>query len=309
MASHHQGAGALAASSETDVLAYVDEAGSKGLSRRLTAERDEEIGLFCSLSFPIERIDEMRARFVPGYDRFIAAMPAGAKPHITDAFKSGNEAWAEVARGVREEFFSIIQELMLPVIYEARRLRVDRETHEMHQSWLDEIKAARRSRIKVSQRPSDRRVEGSLMTGLSLKLDCLCADFSRKRVDVLFDETDLAEIYQETVDRLRTLSSGRDYTFKGFDPDLKKPVVRKAKITMRVSSGDFPLDAVHLGTVRVVGKNDPLVLATDITANALLYHLSSLTPDTHLNRPESVAGWVLEERVYGAREDAIEDII
>lgn len=308
--SHDPSAATLALATPADVVAYVDEAGEKGLSRRLSPGRDDGIGLFCSLAFPVDRLDEMRARFVPGHARFLAAMPKGAKPHITDAFRPGNEAWAAVACDVRDEFFALVRELMLPVIYEARRLRVDRASHERHQTWLDEIKAAQRSRIRVSDRPSDRRVEGSLITGLALKLDCLCEDLGRKRVDVLFDETDLADIYQETMERLKALSVGREYTSKGYDPDAGKTVERKGKITLRVNGGAFPLDAVHLGDVRVVGKSDPLVLATDITANALLHHLrTALPPTAYLNRPESIAGWVLEDRVYGAREDAIEDII
>lgn len=293
-----------------DVIAYVDEAGDKGISRNLTIDRDNGIGLLCSLSFPVERIVEMRSRFVEGYNRFRAAMPHGAKPHITDAFKEGNETWAVVASEVRAEYFSLIKELEIPVIYEARRLRVDRETHEMNQSWLDEIKANRQSKILVSKRPSSSRVESSLMTGLSLKLDCLCEDFGRRKVDVFFDETDLADMYQETVDRLRTLGQGREYTFKGFDPEAKKPVVRKARITLQVESGAFRLDASHLGKICVAGKDDALALATDITANALLYHLNTaLSPTDHLNRPESISGWILEDRVYGVRDDAIEDVI
>ncbi len=298
------------AADRADVIAYVDEAGEKGLSRRLTPGRDDGIGLFCSLAFPIERLDEMKARFVPGHARFLAAMPPGAKPHIADAFKVGNETWAAVAREVRAEFFALVRELELPVVYEARRLRVDRKTHEMNQSWLEQIKAARRSRIRVADQPSAKRVEESLMLGLALKLDCLCEDMGRRRVDVLFDETDLADIYREAMERPKNLSGGREYTFKGYDTDAGKPVERKAKITLQVNGGTFPLDAVRLGEISVVGKSDPLVLATDIVANALLHHLKKMVPPAgYLNRPESVAGWVLEDRVYGVREDAIEDVI
>ena len=291
-----------------DVVAYVDEAGEKGLSSRLTSDKDARIGLFCSLAFPVERLDEMRARFVPGYNRFIAAMPPNAKPHIADAFKPRNEAWGAVAREVREEFFTAIRDLEIPVVYEARRLRVDRGTYEMQRAWFDKLKTTSRAPGRPSERWKDKRVEEALMLGMALKLDALCADAERRRIDVLFDETDLAKVYQRAMDKPKSISR-KEAVSRKFDPETQTLIERKVEIRTKVLGASFSLDAQHLGELRVAGKDDPLVLATDITANALLRHLQRLPPTAYLNHPESVSAWVLEDRVYGARDGAVEDLL
>ena len=64
-----------------------------------------------------------------------------------------------------------------------------------------------------------------------------------------------------------------------------------------------------LGQLRVAGKQDLLILATDMVANSLYDHLAGLPAVAYLNRPQSIAGWKLQDRVYGARDDAIEDIL
>jgi hypothetical protein len=59
----------------------------------------------------------------------------------------------------------------------------------------------------------------------------------------------------------------------------------------------------------IVGKIDPLVFATDLVVNALSDHLNSLKPDQRLNAPSSIAGWILQDRVYGVLDGALEDIL
>ena len=94
---------------------------------------------------------------------------------------------------------------------------------------------------------------------------------------------------------------------KAFDLNARKQV--QGKITFTVPNPPFELDAKHLGALDILGKVDPLVFATDTVVNALNDHLSSLAPDQRLNAPSSIAGWVLEDRVYGVMDDALEDIL
>lgn len=290
-----------------DTLAFVDEAGARGFSRNLTEDRDNEVALFCALVFPADRIDTFRARFEPGYNNFIAAKPEGEKAHITDAFKPGNEEWAAVADEVRSEFYNLVAELEIPIIYEARRLNIERSGHERLEELTAEARASRRSNIKASHRASQSRVEEQLIIGLTLKLDAFCEDFSRQRVDLYFDEIDepLAKVYRAAIDVTRHVGD-KTTTVKGWDPDAKKPVTGEIHIK---AQAPIPLDVRFVGDLHVAGKSDPLVLATDVVANSLHYHLRSLPDDAYLNRPSSISGWVLAERVYGVREDAIEDLI
>ena len=91
-----------------DFFAYADEAGVRGPVRDLTAARDHETSLICTLPVPAEYDDYLREHCRPLFERFTAAAPPGAALHITDAFSPGNEAWGAVAELVRYELFSMI---------------------------------------------------------------------------------------------------------------------------------------------------------------------------------------------------------
>ena len=140
-----------------------------------------------------------------------------------------------------------------------------------------------------------------------LKLDAFCEDFDRRGVDLMFDELDanVAQRYENAVTRTRNIGRSTRLA-RGWDPRTKSIV--EGEISFRADA-PFPLHTRFLGELRVAGKNDPLMLATDTVANSLYDHLVSLSVDAYLNRPRSISGWKLEDRVYGARDDAIEDII
>ena len=291
----------------TDTLAFIDESGARGYSRKLTPARDHELGLVCALLVPTPRVEEFRDAFRPGYQRFLDAMPDGAKLHITDAFASGTERWATAAHSVRSEFHGLIHRLEIPVIFEARRLAVERDAHELREDMISRAKAVRRSPVRMPDRPSRSTVEEQLVLGLALKLDAFCEDARRRGVDLMFDELDakVAQRYDDTVNRTRNI--GRSIRrVKGWNPETKSRV--EGQISFRTDA-PFPLNTRFLGHLCVAGKRDPLILATDIVANSLYDHLVGLPDEAYLNRPQSIAGWELEDRVYGAREDAIEDIL
>ena len=292
---------------EADTLAFVDESGARGYSRKLTPARDHELGLVCALLVPAPRVEEFRDAFRPGYQRFVDAMPDGAKLHITDAFVSGNEPWATVAKAVRSEFHGLIRRLQIPVIYEARRLAVERGSYELQENMVSRAKAARRSPIRIPDRPSRSTVEEQLVYGLALKLDAFCHDAGRQRIDLMFDELDakVAQRYDDAVNRTRNIGRSTRRV-KGWNPQTNSRVIREISFH---TDAPFSLHTRFLGELHVAGKLDPLVLATDIVANSLYDHLLSLPASAYLNRPQSIAGWELQDRVYGARDDVIEDII
>lgn len=293
--------------SDADTLAFIDESGARGYSRKLTAARDHDLGLMCALLIPTERVREFRNAFRSGYEQFLNAMPDSARPHITDAFMSGNECWATVARSVRSEFHRLIRCLQIPVIYEARRLAVERNSHERQELLVSQAKETRRSPIRIPDRVSQSRIEDQLVLGLALKLDAFCEDFKRRRVDMLFDEIDntMAQGYRTVVDRTRNIGKSRRVV-KGWNPETKSQV--RGEISFEVHA-PFPLNTRSLGELHVVGKADPLMLAADIVANSLYDHLRGLASDAFLNCRPSIDGWDLEDRVYGVSDNPIEDII
>lgn len=293
--------------SDADTLAFIDESGARGYSRKLTAARDHDLGLMCALLIPAKRIEEFRNAFRSGYEQFLNAMPDGARPHITDAFMPGNEYWATVARSVRSEFHGLIRCFQIPVIYEARRLAVERNSYERREHLVSRARASRRSSVRIPSHPSQSKIEDQLVFGLALKLDAFCEDFGRRRVDMLFDEIDntVAQGYRTAVDRTRNIGKSK-HVIKGWNPERRSQVRREISFETHTQ---FPLNTRFLGGLHVVGKADPLMLAADIVANSLYDHLQGLAPGAFLNHRPSIDGWDLEDRVYGARGDAIEDII
>ena len=291
----------------TDMLAFVDESGGRGFSRNLTPNRDHEFGLVCALLLPASREEEFRDAFRPGYERFVAAMPCGAKLHITDAFTPGNESWASVARSVRFQFYELVPRLGIRVVYVARRLRVDRETHELIENIFSLATAASQSSARTGEHPSQSRIEEWLVKGLSLKVDAFSADFQHRNVDLMFDTLDgkVARLYREAMETTRNIGrSSRVVKRRHPDPN--------ARTTYRLDfnvDAPFPPHTRFLGELRIAGKTDPLVLAADIVANALYDHLRCLPPDAPLNSPTSICGWELRDSVYGAMENAFEDIM
>lgn len=295
------------ATSALNIIAYIDEAGEKGFSRNLIADRDSQVGIMCCLAYPAERLHEMREAYRDGYNRFCSAAPVGEKIHITDAFRPGNETWAAVAHKVREEFFELIRSQEIPIIYDARRLELQRKAHERVETLKMEARAAKRSQVQISERPSKERIETQLITGLALKLDELAAQLNRACVDLYFDEIDneLSRHYEETIEELRNMSA-KHYNIKGWNPNTKQKVTGSIGISL---TAPIELDVKRIGEIKVVGKDDPLVFAADMVANALRHHLSNLPIDAKLNAPSSIEAWTLGDRVWGVRDDAIEDII
>lgn len=291
-----------------NVIAYIDEAGAKGFSRKLSPDRDHEIGLMAAILYPADRVDEMREAYRPGFDAFCAAAPEGEKHHFTDAFRPGNEAWAVVAREVRSEFKAIIQAQTPPIVYEARRLVLQREAHGRRETLKAEARAARaNTAIRAQDRQSNDRVEGQLVQGMTTKLDDLALQMNWEVIDLWFDEIDevLADHYRGLISKLRTLSSSTG-TVKGWDTVAKTPVSASYRFNIHT---DFQIDVTRIGDIRVVGKSDPLILVADMVANGLHRHLKALSSSSSLNAPDSVAGWSLNDRIFGLRDDAIEDSI
>jgi hypothetical protein len=290
--------------------AYVDEAGARGLVRDLAPGRDEEFGLLCAVVFPPEDHDSCIAQFTPAFEAFRDAMPPGEKPHITDAFSPGNEAWGTVAEAVREEYLNLILTTRPLVIYSARRLKLERESHQRVDQLLNTARVARRSQVKIvgENRPSDARVEDTLIECLALRLDAFADDVSRqlrviKQVDLLFDEIDLARRYEAKIQRTREVSRNVR-TVKGWVAAQSKRVEGSLEFSVNAA---FRIDTKFIGGIHVVGKDHPLVFAADIVANHLAHQLGKLPPDAPLNAPSSVAGWVLESRVWGVMVNATDD--
>ena len=295
--------------SQRKAVAFIDEAGEKGFVRNLSQNRDNEFGLLCSLLIPLDRIGEFRAAFEPPFERF--KREGGAKLeklHITEAFKPGNENLRPMATEVRQQIMDMIRVMDVPVIYTARRMKLLREAHNRLEQMKNQAKASRRNKsIAIPDRPSDARIEHDLITGLTLRLDALAQDMGLAMIDLATDQIDLPVSLgiEESIDKTRSISFSKNVV-KAFDLHARKPVEGSIEIT--VTGAPFELDVKRVGTLTILGKDDPLIFATDVITNALNDHLSSLGPDQPLNAPSSVMGWSLGDRVWGGMHGAAEDL-
>lgn len=198
------------------------------------------------------------------------------------------------------------------VIYSARRVRLSRIAHESSQALKVKAQIAKISPVKItgSNRPSDWRIEDDLIISLSLRLDAFADDMASqvhnvKQVDLLFDEIDIAKRYETQIQRTREVSNSVT-TVAGWDPVQGMPV--EGAIEFQVDA-PFRIDTKFVGKIQVMGKEHPLVLATDVVTNYLAHHLKKLPPDAPVNSPRSVTGWVLEEQVWGVSDNAMDDIL
>lgn len=133
----------------TIIPAYVDEAGARGLVRNLTPARDHEFGLMCAVLFEPDGHAKVIQNFTPSFEKFRAAMLPGAKLHITDAFKPGNEAWRAVAEAVRDDYLNLLESTRPMVIYAARRLRLSREAHGRSEDMQAKVHREQKSRSPI----------------------------------------------------------------------------------------------------------------------------------------------------------------
>ncbi len=305
---------ACAAWQRRKAIAYIDESGQSksGYVRKLTEDRDNQFGVLCAVVVPAELRDEVERAFLPAFESFSAEAPKGEKWHITDAFKPGNEAWGETAKSAREEACRIITQFNLCVVYDARRALLSRSHHELMQSLLKPLAAARRSDVDIPElkRPSNETMEENLFKGLLLKLDCWAIDNQREAVDLVFDAMDgkLERTLNEAKAELEQQAHSSTVV-KGFNKVTAEHVDSTIESTVKFVNIDIPVSIERIGSVRVAGKANPLVFLADIVANALAYHLGQLPADSPLNAPASIADWVLEKHVYGVREGASEDLI
>lgn len=283
-----------------DAMGIVDEAGFTGKVKNLAPERDDEIGLVAALMLPDGDLEKWEAEFRPPFEAFRASAPAGAKLHVTDAFASGDTAWAAVAAASRRDVFDRIQRLRLLVVYTARRAVVARTTHALMSEIRDRAQAASPPHITVSRRPSTTRHVAECFQGVVSVIDILAGSAGCGHVALYSDTIDatvLADM-EAAADRLRRLSR-RETEIRGFDKAAKLRLAGKISFSV-----DLPgIDVSRVGRLEPLGKSSALVFASDVVCNALLHHLEGLPRNLPLNTMRSVEGFALERQVFAPPSD------
>lgn len=297
------------AQSGPDVIAFTDEAGRRGYVRDLLASTDSLVGVMVSILMPVERVACINAMIAPLFEQFKAAAPPGAKLHVTAAFQPGKEAWRAVTECVRAKLFKLMKKHRVKVTYSARRMQISREMHVRLEELRAEARAQQRSEYVIpgSNRPSADEVDDDVMVNLALMVDEFAEQEGRKRVDFHFDQIDapVRKRYQRAIQVTQRVSG-----------------IEQAHRARHRSTGAFAtgtigfkaaphmhLDAVHLGEIIVVGKEDPFTFAADVICNSLYRQLEALPTTAPLNEKSSIQGWALEEVTWCAPSDSTFDQI
>ena len=249
-----------------DAIAYVDEAGALGRTSRLGSEHDDDIGLFAAVLLEGDKLAKAADDFTPAVELFKASAPTGSRLHITDASASGNEAWARAADSAREEAYELVRRLRIPVIFEARRLRGQREFRDTLAEIGRKATEGRRSGIEVKARASKERIEENLLEMLLEKLEVYGEDARLNAIEVRFDDVDrsLFKSYEKKLDELR----GTDDTMEDvMGYERATGVLHHGTVRTQIQGASAAVRRV--AGLAVAGKNDPLVLLVDIVANSL----------------------------------------
>lgn len=171
-------------------------------------------------------------------------------------------------------FAAVRGDYALRVVYAARRFGVAREMYEARERMRPaaaDTYAARAPRtyaVPGANRPSDEQVDDQVMTDLSLLMDVFMEATERQVADFMFDEIDVsvADRYTRMLERTQNVSYRRHEVVAR---NLLTGQNETRVIEIRANA-DFRLDTVHLGSIAVAGKSDPLVFAADVVANASL---------------------------------------
>ena len=282
--------------------AYFDESGYKGYCHNIDLNK-HEIGLFSVLLIPAIQRDFFYNTFSVPFEKFKHA--TSGKIHITDAFASQDPQIKDSVIRCREEIFDHILRLQIPIIYEARSTTLAAKSYSRDQKSYNNLKKACDPNLKISEPYDTTTFQDSLLEGILLKMEAFAKDYYCGSIDIKTDmiDKDFRKKIEATINELKNIMTPKHSKATAYN--TKTQELLKGNYTTQIFGCN--INAKHLGSVSVLGKDDPIILAADIVANSLFRHLSTLESCNPLNHPSSIKGWALQKQVYGVRENAIED--
>jgi hypothetical protein len=276
-----QNSSAIPATRESyeDIVIFCDESGAKGYADKSEKEPGE-IGVFAG--FPIQRADV--ERLADDFRNELEEFREGSsgKIHIADLAPENQEK-------LRRKVYAILLGREVPCFYEAVHVQG------FHAAYKQACELGEMLAANLGKRPKRRLPPQSLHVHLFLgfygKILSFCwrLGITRMTVEVRIDRVD-RPILQEFRSAARDLLTGtKQYPVTHRDPITKK--VTKGTATWKLEGSPAPID-VHALIVRSDAKYPDLILAADVLANSLSYHLRNRAPEQNLgplNTKESVS--------------------
>jgi hypothetical protein len=288
------------------LLGWVDEAGEKGLMRRLREEDDASLGLMCALCVPAEKESEVRRRLSGPFAEFKDTFGLLSKSHITDAFDPKNSAWSHASK-IRTDIFGIIKEARLHVVYDACRMVVARRSFTRQQELERKLRELQSERYAFGNLDDRERLERRLIGGLARKVDLLAFSEGADNLDLFFDRMD-DQIFEELKAKAAQISSLQtSIVAKGWDREKRKPAC--TTWTFDRSSDSTPVSFLTLMKLEVASTTDGRIFAADVVTNSLFRHLRELPSNSHLNVKAATDGWILSDCVFANPMPGPEDFV
>jgi len=265
-----------------------DESGAKGYADQVE-QYPGQVGVFAGLLVP----EAMLAPTERALEAAIAPHRTGdGKLHITDLTPADQSA-------LRTGIFDVVRTLELPCFWYAIHVEGFNAHHlRMAKLLADSVSQAQAlgSSVKSGaprEKPDLLHVE--LFRALYGHMVAFIEERAPGEVEIEARtdrvDTPIAKSFRAEAERL--LEPSRSSVVTGFDPETRQVVKRELhfhtefppelQVTTQVKSLDL----------RIVGDDDPIVVAADVLANSLYHHFRGRGADQlykELNRPEAVKG-------------------
>jgi len=289
---------------------YIDESGYKRESKNIPDNCEKKISVFVGVPVPTNIEEEISSLFKPFFDKFKKGIPKGMKLHITDAFACEDVQVKNLAHEVRRGYLDIFKRNEGSVLFGAKRARIEKKTFDSNQAMqklsLDSV-AKINTNMQMKLPYSKDTLEGNAFMSLFGKMEAFAEDFNYD-LTPLTDEIDehKKEEYLNLMNEFRNMNySEEKINLTAWDKINKKVVKSSGKITF---STDFPIEN-RIQDIKVVGKDNPLILLADILANCIHNYMINLPESAHLHSPSSYIDFDLRSNIYGLIDNWQDDYI
>jgi hypothetical protein len=279
------------------VIFVMDESGAKGYSDKAETVPGE-FGLMAGYFVP----QECLSLICTDLDVIRSQHFNAGKIHITDLEP-------EAQRALREEIFAYFRRRNIIWTYEAIYVAGFHQHAQFVSELVNEAKAKRRSRIRLSNNKKLDLLHAELFQGAFEKGVSFCLDNVGNECDVkvITDRIDslLLSFFNEAAKRLLSAGQKKEQRIKGFDLEERKVV--EGFITSEVISGLDAIGDFSDISYSIACEDSSLTLAADVLANSAHYHLKRLqenSPGASLNTSKAISGHPLAQLVYGTWQDS-----
>lgn len=279
------------------VFFVVDESGAKGYSDK-TETTPGELGVMAGYFVPKEYLPLVQSEL----DAIRSNHFSAGKIHITDLD-------SEAQKALREAIFSYFIQRKIIWTYEATYVEGFHQQAQFLSDLIDEVKALRRSSIRLSNNKNLESLHTELFRGAFGKGIAFCMDNVGQecRVEVITDRVDDALIarFDASAKELLSVGEKKEQIVKGFDLETQKIV--EGSISSEVTAGLCALGDFSGISYSINCQDSSLTLAADVLANSVHYHLKKLQKNSvgvSLNTTAAISGHPLAQLVYGAWPDS-----